>query len=528
MICRAAYLCMCVRRQNLLLLVILVPLIVSCAGKKAPAPIAHPVPATGPQLNLDLRDRLAFPVNGSVSPPAATEPLYALRVENMDVARVLAMFAKAYKLNIIADADIKGKVSIDFHGLSFKQAMEAILGSLNYAWEREGNLIRVRAWETRNFTVNYIRLVRSTSGSSQASASSSGDTSSGGGASSGGGSSSGGSGQSGSITISQEDTVKFWGELETQLSVLVSKEGRLVISRIAGVIQVTDRPSRVRNVRQFLTRLNRAINRQVQIDVKIVEVTLNDDYRLGIDWNRIDIGSLANKVTFSTANAIASPAGGFLALPKTFALNVGHQSNRGKGDINSVIEALSEQGNVKVISQPKVRTLNNQPAMIKVGVDKTFFRKEQETTTGTATTTASTDVPQVVTEGIVLAITPQISADGWIMMDISPVITRVSSVTEVKDAAGTVQSSAPNLDIRQVSSLVRARDGSTIVLGGLIQDTISKTDRGVPFLEDLPLLGPFFKSVSRIKKKTELVIFITPHLVGQYAPEGGGEAGHER
>jgi len=501
-----------------LLFVILAPLIVSCAEKIAPAPIARPESVASPQFDLDLKNRLAFPASGIISPSAATEPLYSLRVKNMDVARVLALFARAYKLNIITDADIEGKVSVNFHGLSFKQAMDAILGSLDYAWEREGNLIRVHAWETRNFTVNYIRLVRSTSGSSQASASSGGDTSS------GGGSSSGGSGQSGSITISQQDTVKFWGELDKQLSTLVSKEGKLVINRIAGVIQVTDHPSHVRNVRKFLTRLNRSINRQVQIDVKIVEVTLNDDYRLGIDWNRIDIGSLATKVTFSTSNAIATPAGGFLALPKSLSLNIGHQSNRGKGDINSVIEALSEQGNVKIISQPKVRTLNNQPAMIKVGVDKTFFRKEQSTTTGTATTTASTDVPQVVTEGIVLAITPQISADGWIMMDISPVITRVSSVTEVKDAAGTVQSSAPNLEIRQASSLVRARDDSTIILGGLIQDTISKTDRGVPFLEDLPLLGPFFKGVSRIKKKTELVIFITPHLVGRYAPEGGGGA----
>jgi len=504
---------------EVILIVLVLPLIVSCAGKKdvpsqepvnkAQAAAKQVIPGNMPRL--DLKDRLALPVARDIAPAEASQPLYALRVKHVDIVKVLAMFADAYQLNIIPDADVKGDISVNFHDLSFRQSMEAMLGSLDYAWKRDGNMVRVRAWETQNFTVDYIRLVRSSTGSSQASASSGSSSSSGG--------SSGGSEDSGGIKISQEDTVKFWDDLEKQLKILVSKKGHLVVNRMAGIIHVTDHPSHMHQIREFLTRLNHSIHRQVRIDVKIVEVTLNDDFHLGIDWSRINVGSLATSIKFTTANAVTNPAGGLALLPKAIQLDIGHVSNRGKGDIKSIITALSEQGDVKIISQPKVRTLNNQPAMIKVGVDKTFFRKEQSTTTGTATTTASTDVPQVVTEGIVLAITPQISADGWIMMDISPAITRVSSITTTIDANGVVQSSAPNLDIRQASSLVRARDGSTIVLGGLIQNTISKTDRGIPLLKDIPLLGNFFKGVANIKKKTELVIFITPHLVGQYAPE---------
>jgi len=482
-----------------------------CAGHK-PGPstpaktAASRASAPRPLPEIPVRDRIALPPVTKVAPEKAAEPLYSLHVRDMDIRKALAMFARVYHLNIIPDADIRGNVSVDFHDLSFRQAMEAMLGSLDFAWERDGGLIRIHARETENFSVNYIRLIRSASGSSQASASS--------GSSGGGEGGSAGTGESGAITITQQDTVRFWDELEKQLHTLVSKDGRLVVNRMAGIVQVTERPSRMRRVRAFLRRLIRSIERQVLIDVRIVEVTLDDSHQLGIDWSRVNPGALAHSVTFTVNNAITQPAGGLTLPPSVMTLNISHLSNRGKGDISSVISALAEQGKVRIISQPKVRTLNNQPAMIKVGVDKTFFRKEQSTTTGTATTTASTDVPQVVTEGIVLTITPQIADDGQIMMDISPVITRISSVTEVKDKNGVVLSSAPNVDIRQASSLVRASDGSTIVLGGLIQTTVSNTERGIPLLKDLPLMGYLFKGVARIKKRTELVIFITPHLVG--------------
>ena len=179
-----------------------------------------------------------------------------------------------------------------------------------------------------------------------------------------------------------------------------------------------------------------------------------------------------------------------------------------------MIQALQAQGEVRAVSQPKIRTLNNQSAMIKVGTDRTFFRREVSVDTSAAgSITLAEDVAQIVTEGIVLAITPQISTEGWIMMDVSPVITRVSGVSEVKDENGNVRSSAPNLDIRQASSLVRAQNGETIVIGGLIQEQETETERSVPVLGKLPVIGNLFRGTYKSKTKKELLMFITPRLV---------------
>ena len=184
-----------------------------------------------------------------------------------------------------------------------------------------------------------------------------------------------------------------------------------------------------------------------------------------------------------------------------------------------MVEALEQQGDVEIVSQPHVRTMNNQTSLIKVGTDRTFFRREQSVdSTSAGSITTATDIPQVVTEGVVLSITPQIGEGGWIMMDISPVVTRVSSVSVVEGPGGTIQSSAPNLDVAQVSSLVRARSGDTVVLGGLIQTQVSDTKRGLPGLTDIPGVSQLFggRYTSHIRK--ELIMVLTPTLV----PAEGG------
>ncbi|MEM7278587.1 MAG: hypothetical protein AAF385_10710, partial [Pseudomonadota bacterium] len=214
---------------------------------------------------------------------------------------------------------------------------------------------------------------------------------------------------------------------------------------------------------------------------------------------------------FSTL--VLSPAGGRPALPPAADLSFSNIDG-GLNKITAVIKALEEQGDVDIVSQPHIRTLNNQSALIKVGTDRTFFRKEQITDATTAgSQTFSTDVPQVVTEGIVLSITPQISEDGWITLDVSPVVTRVSSVSEVVDDNGNVQSTAPNLDISQASSLVRARSGETIVIGGLIQTQLSDTVRRVPGLGHIPGIGRLFSSTYKSEAKKELIMLMTPRLV---------------
>ncbi len=452
--------------------------------------------------SLPLINRIAWPETTDVTPDRASERLYSFVAKNLPIEQALQIFAKAYGLNIIADKDVSGSLTVEFHDLPFDHAMEAMLEVLDLHWQRQGNLISVKSWETRNFTINYIRLVRSGSGSTQAQVSS--------GISSGESS----SGDTGAISIKQHDTVEFWKELEEQLAILVSEDGRLIVNRMAGTVQISDHYPRVKEVARYVSHINQAIHRQVEIDVKILEISLNDDFSLGIDWSRIaSAGSNGIDANINTTNIIAQPAGGFAAKLPAIAFNIFNTRNSGR-NFSAVLNALKEQGEVRTVSQPKIRTLNNQAAMIKVGTDRTFFRRELVIdNTSAGSTTSATDIPQVVTEGITLAITPQISIDGWIMMDVSPIVTRVSSVSNIMDESGNVQSSAPNLDIRQTSSLVRTRSGETIVIGGLIQDQISNTKRSVPILSDIPIIGNLFQGTYEVKAKKELVIFLTAHLV---------------
>lgn len=445
---------------------------------------------------------------------ADTESLYSFVARDLPIAQACKLFGKAYDLNIVVEQDVVGTVNVELTDLPFSEVMESMLGASGYYWERRGNIVFIKSWETRSFAIDYIRLIRSGSGSSQAQVSSSAQVGGGGGG--GGGAVGGGGGdggQAGQMSIEQTDKVDFWKELEEQLSALISVDGRLVINRLAGTIQVTDQHRRVSEIERYIGSLNDAIYRQVDIEVKIIEVTLSDDASLGVDWSRMVSNGDGEFVQGSLSTIVLSPAGGLGALPPTANVNFLDIEN-GLNRITAAVSALEEQGKVDIVSQPHIRTLNNQSALIKVGTDRTFFRKEQSTdTTAAGSQTFATDVPQVVTEGIVLSITPQISASGWITLDVSPVVTRVSSVSEVVDDNGVVQSTAPNLDISQASSLVRARSGETIVIGGLIQTQQTEARRAVPVLSKIPLLGRLFRSNYQVETKKELIMMLTPRLV---------------
>ncbi|MEM1263552.1 MAG: secretin N-terminal domain-containing protein [Pseudomonadota bacterium] len=450
---------------------------------------------------------------------AEVEPLYSFVASDLPIEKACKLFGKAYDLNIVVERDVVGSVSVDLSDLPFAEVMESLLGANGYYWQRRGNIVYIKSWETRSFDIDYIRLIRTGSSNSQAQVSSSTAIAGGAGGAAGaaGGIAAGGAGgdgmMAGAISIEQTDKVDFWDELESQLDELASDDGRLVVNRLSGTVQITDRHERVEEVAAYIEQVNAAIYRQVDIEVKIVEVTLNDDESLGVDWSRIVRNGDGEFVQGTLSTIVLSPAGGVVAQPPSADLTYANIQD-GLNRVTAVIQALQQQGEVAVISQPHIRALNNQSALIKVGTDRTFFRKEQTSdATNAGTQTFSTDVPQVVTEGIVLSLTPQISSSGWITMDISPVVTRVSSVSEVLDDNGNVQSTAPNLDISQASSLIRARNGDTIVIGGLIQRQQTETRRRVPWLGRIPLIGRLFSSTYTTDVRKELIMLVTPRII---------------
>ncbi len=458
--------------------------------------------------DLPLKSRIAWLEDQDPVPVYNQENLYSFVATNLPIQKALQIFSKAYRLNIIADSNIGGNIFVEFTDLPFELAMTAMLESLGLYWEREGQLIKVKDWETRTFTIDYLRLVRSGQGSSLAKVNSAISGSDGG---------SGGAGSSdddGKFELTQADSVEFWKELKEQLDQFISEDGRLTVNSMSGTVQISDSHSRVEEVGRFIMDINHAIHRQVELDVRIVEVELNEDFSLGIDWSLVSAAGISGvQGSLGITNIITQPAGGLAALFPTASLSL-FESDNSRINFDSLLTALKEQGDVHVVSQPKIRTLNNQSAMIKVGTDRTFFVRSVTTdSTSAGTTSLVEDTPSVVTEGIVLALTPQIAADGWIMMDISPIITRVASVERVFDANGNITSSAPNLDIRQTSSLVRIKNGNTILIGGLMQDTETNTHRSVPGLGEIPIVGKIFQGEYQVKRKKELVMFLTARLV---------------
>ena len=433
-------------------------------------------------LNSDLPEppKLSTPSLG---------PLYSFRAQELPIIDALALFARSNHLNIVAGPEITGTITVDFHHLPLEQAMSAILEAHGYYWEHLNGLIQVKQFKTKTLNIDYIRLVRSGTGQNRAQLSS--------GSSGGGG---GASQNTGQITVNQEDEIKFWEELEKQIKTLMSEEGRLVINRLSGTIQITDRFQRVDEIDHFLDSVHLALYRQVEIEVRIYEVALDDQYSLGIDWSRINFDGTNGAIAL--ANIITAPFGGFIAKAATTTISFED------GSFDGVLQALEEQGDIRVISQPRVVTMNNQPALIKVATDQPFFTSTiAQGTAGTGNIV--TEQARSVTVGLVLSVTPQISEDGWIMLDVTPILSRLRAVETSPQKTAT----APVLDVKQSSGLVRLKDGEMVIIGGLIQEESSETERKVPLLGDIPYLGRLFKGTYTAKRKSELVIFISPKII---------------
>jgi len=426
--------------------------------------------------------------------PIKEEATYNFKAQQMPVKDAMAMFAKAYQRSVIIDPDVRGTVDVQFSGLTFSQAMDALLGSLGLYWEERGHMLHVSEYRTRTFQLNYIRMRRGGSGSSQASVTSSGS-----------------GGKVGAMSISNQDQVQFWAELEGQLKSMLSKTGRLVINRLSGTIQVNDKHRHIVEIEQFIEDMQTALHRQVEIEARIVEVTLSDDKNLGVDWSRVASTGVLN-LDGALSTSLATAAAG--TVPSITATLTG-QTNGKTGQVSTIINALKEQGEVNVLSQPKLLVLNNQSAMIKVGTDQPFFSQTTTPGTGGSAPTVTEEV-RVVTVGLVLAVTTQISNNGWVMLDAAPIITRLSGTV-----TSSLGSTAPVLDIKQTSTLVRLKDGETVMIGGLIQNENSNNDRQVPLMGELPFIGGLFSGTYQQKKRSELVIFLTPRIVDS---KGSGTA----
>ncbi len=442
------------------------------------------------------------PTPSPITAQVGGKTLYSFKAENLELKAALAIFARANKLNIVPDQEVTGQVTLDLEDLPLDRVMQALLEAHDYSWIEQDGLIRVRAKETREFQVDYLRLSRKGSGMSSAMLAS-GMSGGSGGSGGGGGAASGGS----SVNLTGENNIAFWTELKAEMERLLTPAGRenIAINQTAGLLQITDRPSALKRVERYIDNLSLSISRQVEIQARIFDVTLKDQFQFGIDWQHA-AQAFGGVATIGASPSVATAAGGQDIKKEAFKFLFKDENTQ------VLLTALKEQGEVNVVSQPRIRVLNNQTAMIKVGTETPFFTRRSifipGQTTGTTSQTQEDDVT-TITVGTILAITPQISSNEWVTLDIAPVL---SSLVETKISPSEL-TTAPVLDIKQASTLVRVRAGTTVVIGGLMQDERAKTVRSVPLLGDIPLLGKLFQGRFDVKAKKELVISITPNLV---------------
>ncbi|CAG7857258.1 hypothetical protein MCAMS1_02023 [biofilm metagenome] len=309
-------------------------------------------------------------------------------------------------------------------------------------------------------------------------------------------------------TTTQSD---FWKDLDEAMHALVAvdKEASVMINRQAGVIIVRARPLQLREIENFLNTTQNQISRQVILEAKILEIVLNDNHQDGIEWKSIIREGLQTAPILTgnvgTVFTLASRAGSFRA-----------------GDFTAVVTLLESQGKTNVLSSPRISTLNNQQAIIKVGKDETFVTGISPGIVVTSGVSGGTVEPAPILSsffsGIALDVTPQINDDNEITLHIHPSITDVKSQDReyTIDSSGTTSVVPTALStIRESDSIVRAKNGQIIVLGGLMQDNYDENKEGVTGFSRIPFLGNLFRMNTGTRQKTELVILLKATVINQ-------------
>lgn len=270
---------------------------------------------------------------------------------------------------------------------------------------------------------------------------------------------------------------------------------QLVVNEIAGIIQVTDFSENLDKIAAFLADVEEGSKRQVLIQAHIMEVGLKDSYSMGIDWKYIL--DKATNLTFAQSLVPSSPT------------NVFKLSAAGS-DFGVLLDAMKEQGNVNMLSSPKITALNNQKAVIKLTTKQVSWvssKTTQNNAIGGQDTYTTT--PQVDEVGIFLDVTPQIGQDNSITMQIHPSVSEIKEISTSPDKTST----KPIIDVREIDTMVDAKAGETIVIAGLISDKLNETKRSVPLLGDIPYLGALFSYNKQERAKAELVIMMTPYIL---------------
>jgi MSHA biogenesis protein MshL len=500
-------------RTNLFQLFQLLPLLaglIACS-ERTPAPNVNaafdPLPPSklNPAPSPAVMDALLPPTN-----TLANEPRFDLNVIDADARAFFLSLAAGTDYNIVVHPDVAGKLSLQLRNVSMPEVLTIARDVYGYEFVRSGNLFTVSGsgLQTVVIPLNYLNLKRSGQTETRVSAGQA-SSNNGGGGNSGTSNNSGGGAveQRTSTLIETKNESDWWKELETSLKTLLSgSEGnQIIVNANAGLVILRARPADLRLARQFLQSAESSMNRQVILEAKIVEVTLGQGFQAGIDWTNLQ-SQLDGDTTTTGLNGQV-----IQTVPSATPINGIFSAAFNGSDFNATIELLKTQGDVQVLSSPRVATVNNQKAVIKVGTDEFFVTNVSSSNVvggGGASSTPQINFSSFFS-GIALDVTPQISETGDIVLHMHPSVSDVRDQTKALKVFGTDFTLPLALSsVRETDAIVRARSGQIVVIGGLMQDKVVSDQAGIPWLSDLPWIGGIFRQTRESTSKSELVILL--------------------
>ncbi|MBY7973928.1 pilus (MSHA type) biogenesis protein MshL [Vibrio fluvialis] len=457
---------------------------------------------------------------------------FRIQANNVDAKAFFASLVQNSEYSVALHPAVEGRITVNLTDVTLDEALNVVRDLYGYDIEKVGKVIQVYPAGLRTVTipVDYLQFKRSgrsltaittgtitnTDNNSNSNNSSRTSSSSSTRSSNSDGTSSSNSTKSirGGTEIETLSESDFWPQLEKAVSRLIgSGRGQsVVVTPQAGVLTLRAYPDEVREVRQFLDVSQQRMQRQVILEAKILEVTLSDGYQQGINWSNMSFGN--GKVVIDRIGAATSTLPGL----DTIGTLLSGQTNItvSDGSFQSVLSFMSTQGDLNVLSSPRVTAANNQKAVIKVGSDE-YYVTDLTSVVGSGDNTQAAPNVELTPffSGISLDVTPQIDDKGNVLLHVHPSVIEV----EQQDKEITYNDSTFTLplarsSIRESDSVIRAQDGDVVVIGGLMKTDTTKKVSKVPFLGDIPALGHLFRNTSELTEKTELVILLKPTVVG--------------
>lgn len=482
-----------------------------------PAAIASP-PAAVQQAVMDAVREAPVALK-----PARDEPRFSLTVNNARASEVFMGMVTGTPYSMLVHPDVTGTLTLNLKNVTVPEAMEAVRALYGYEYEVQGQRIIVPspAMQTRIYQLNALAMQRKGTSDMRVV---SGSVSTSGGNSSGSGTSSGSVSRSLETSSVQTSTdSNYWEEISASLQALVGEAGSVMVSAQSGIVIVKAAPASLYMVEKYLRASELVSARQVMLEAKILEVQLDDGYQSGINWAtlqrggklKIGVNGLNPDGTppINLGGTVAQMLGGLIPGPTGGLFGLAFDD----GDFGTVINLIKSQGTVHVLSSPRIATINNQKAVLKVGTDDFFVT---EVTGGTAAAvgvpaTPPTVVVQPFFSGIALDVTPQIDDRDNITLHVRP---SVSSVTEkLKQISlgdlGTYVLPLASSSISETDSVVRLKDGHIVAIGGLMSQSFGDDKNRIPVLGDIPVVGQLFGNTSQASQKRELVVLIKTTLI---------------